>query len=58
MVDPNRFDRVRVIEDKSMETDEILPDNLQGTKVSEDNVCGNISRGCGASTRRLEGAFF
>jgi len=36
MVDPNRFERVRIIEDKSMETDEILPDNLEGTKVSED----------------------
>ncbi len=36
MVDPNRFDRCRIIEDKSMETDEILPDELDGTKVSED----------------------
>jgi len=36
MVDPNRFDRVRVIEDKSMEMDGILPDELEGTKVSED----------------------
>lgn len=36
MVDPDRFDRCRIIEDKSMETDEILPDELDGTKVSED----------------------
>ena len=36
MVDPNRFDRVRIVEDKSMETDEILSSELEGTKVSED----------------------
>lgn len=36
MVDPNRFERARVIEDKSMETNEILADELEGTKVSED----------------------
>ncbi len=36
MVDPKRFDRVRIVEDKSMETDEILSDELSGTKVSED----------------------
>jgi predicted ATP-dependent endonuclease of OLD family len=36
MVDADRFERARIVEDKSMETDAILPEEQQGTKVSED----------------------
>lgn len=36
MVDPTRFDRVRIVEDKSMETDELLPLDQEGTKVLVD----------------------
>lgn len=34
MVDSKHFDRVRIVEDKSMETHEMLPPELEGTKVS------------------------
>ena len=33
MVDPTRFDRARIVEDKSMEFDSPLPIELEGTKV-------------------------
>lgn len=36
MVDPTQFDRVRIVEDKTMETDGGLPPERQGSKVSED----------------------
>jgi len=36
MVDPHRFERVRIVQDKSMDTDDILPDDQQGTKVLND----------------------
>lgn len=36
LVDTKRFDRVRIVEDKSMETDEELPPDKQGTKVYTD----------------------
>jgi predicted ATPase len=36
LVDARRFDRVRIVEDKSMETDDELPPERQGTKVYTD----------------------
>ncbi len=33
MVDAHHFDRVRIVEDKSMEADDELPEDKQGTKV-------------------------
>lgn len=36
MVDPTRFDRVRIVEDKSMDTTETLPPEKVGTKVYTD----------------------
>jgi predicted ATPase len=42
-VDPRHFDRVRIVEDKSMETEEILPADKQGTKVSTDVL--DVSQG-------------
>lgn len=36
LVDAKRFDRVRIVEDKSMETDDELPPDKQGTKVYTD----------------------
>jgi predicted ATP-dependent endonuclease of OLD family len=36
LVDPKRFDRVRIVEDKSSELDEIPPEGIPGTKVSTD----------------------
>ena len=34
MVDPRRFDRVRIVQDLSIESDEDLPEERQGTKVT------------------------
>ena len=36
LVDPRHFDRVRIVQDRSIETDEALPLNEQGTKVIAD----------------------
>jgi predicted ATPase len=36
MVDAGRFDRVRIVEDKSMDADDVLPLQEQGTKVYSD----------------------
>ena len=36
MVDPTRFDRTRIVEDKSMEADTPLPPEFEGTKVITD----------------------
>lgn len=36
MINPQRFDRVRIVEDKSMETDGLLPPEKTGTKVLTD----------------------
>ncbi|MBV6505038.1 MAG: hypothetical protein ILNGONEN_00595 [Syntrophorhabdaceae bacterium] len=36
MVDPRKFDRVRIVQDKSMDSDEILPAEEEGTKVLSD----------------------
>jgi len=36
MVDPKRFDRVRIVEDKSMDATEVLPADKVGTKVYTD----------------------
>ena len=36
MVDAKRFDRVRIVEDKSMTSDDELPIDKRGTKVTED----------------------
>ena len=36
LVDAKRFDRVRMVEDKSMASDEELPEDRRGTKVSSD----------------------
>lgn len=36
MVDPERFDRVRIVEDKSMDSEEELPRDQRGTKVYTD----------------------
>ena len=36
MVDPNHFSRVRIVRDKSMESDDELPPDQQGTKVFTD----------------------
>ena len=36
MVDPTRFDRVRIVQDRSVDTDEDLPDDEEGTKVTAD----------------------
>lgn len=36
MIDPTRFDRVRIVEDKSMTSDEPLPVERRGTKVTSD----------------------
>ena len=36
LVDAKHFDRVRTVEDKSMMSDETLPDSERGTKVSQD----------------------
>jgi predicted ATP-dependent endonuclease of OLD family len=36
MVDPQHFDRVRIVEDKSIDADETLPPEEQGTKVYTD----------------------
>jgi predicted ATPase len=36
MVDPARFDRVRIVQDLSIDTDEELPPETQGTKVIDD----------------------
>ena len=33
MVDPAKFDQVRIVQDKSMDTDQRLPENEDGTKV-------------------------
>lgn len=33
MVDPSRFDRVRIVQDRSIDTDEELPEDEEGTKV-------------------------
>jgi hypothetical protein len=33
MVDPTRFERVRIVQDKSMDSDQPLPKNQDGTKV-------------------------
>ena len=33
MIDPRHFDRIRIVEDKSMETDQPLPDCKEGTQV-------------------------
>lgn len=34
MVDPSRFDRVRIVQDRSIDTDEELPEDEEGTKVT------------------------
>ena len=36
MVDPTHFSRIRIVRDKSMESDDELPQDQQGTKVFED----------------------
>ena len=36
MVDPARFDRVRIVQDRSIDTDDDLPDGEAGTKVTID----------------------
>jgi predicted ATPase len=36
MVDPSRFDRVRIVEDKTMESEKDLPPDQEGTKVLTD----------------------
>ena len=36
MVDPTRFERVRIVQDRSVDTDEDLPDGEEGTKVTSD----------------------
>ena len=36
MVDPNYFSRIRIVRDKSMESDDELSREQQGTKVFED----------------------
>ena len=36
MVDPQHFDRVRIVQDKSMETDQPLPPDQDGTKIITD----------------------
>ena len=36
MVDPARFDRVRIVQDRSVDTDNDLPDGEAGTKVTTD----------------------
>lgn len=36
MVDPDKFDRVRIVQDKSIESDKELPEEEQGTKVLTD----------------------
>ena len=36
MVDPARFDRVRIVQDRSVDADEDLPDDETGTKVTID----------------------
>ena len=36
MVDPSHFSRIRIVRDKSMESDDELPPDQQGTKVFED----------------------
>jgi predicted ATP-dependent endonuclease of OLD family len=36
LVDAQRFDRVRIVEDHSMNTDDELPDDEKGTKVTSD----------------------
>ncbi len=36
MVDPNHFSRIRILRDKSMESDDELPPEQQGTKVFKD----------------------
>ncbi len=36
MVDPTRFDRVRIVQDRSIDADEDLPDEEEGTKVTVD----------------------
>ena len=33
MIDPRHFDRIRIVEDKSMETNQPLPDSKEGTQV-------------------------
>lgn len=34
MVDPSRFDRVRIVQDRSIDTEEELPEDEEGTKVT------------------------
>ena len=36
MVDSTRFDRVRIVQDRSVDADDDLPDSEEGTKVTED----------------------
>ena len=43
LVDARHFDRVRIVEDKSMDTDEELPEEKRGTKVSSDVL--TVSKG-------------
>ena len=51
MVDPTRFDRVRIVQDLSIETDEALPPEKEGTKVLVD-----VLEATGDSLFPLQGA--
>jgi hypothetical protein len=51
MVDPTRFDRVRIVEDKSMDQPEALPPDQAGTKVYAD-----VLEGTSGSLFPLQGA--
>jgi predicted ATP-dependent endonuclease of OLD family len=41
MVDPAKFERVRIVQDKSIDTDEVLSDEEDGTKVLRDVLEAN-----------------